>query len=57
LTKLAAPLIGAVRYYKGTTYLIVLNNDDEDKVSFNGETLEPYDWRVYTAGAAPADKK
>ncbi len=57
LTKLPEPLIGAVRYYKGTMYLIVLNNDDEDKTSFNGETLEPYDWRVYTAGAAPADKK
>jgi hypothetical protein len=57
LTTLPEPLIGAVRYYKGTRYLIVLNNDDEDKASFNGETLEPYDWRVYSAGAAPGEKK
>jgi len=57
LTKLPEPLIGAVRYYKGNRYLIVFNNDDEEKTQFNGETLEPYDWRIYTAGAAPAGKK
>ncbi len=53
LTTLPEPLIGAVRYYKGTTYLIVFNNDPEDKTNFNDETLDPYDWRVYTAGPAP----
>ena len=49
--------IGAVRYSQGTRYLIVFNNDEEEKTQFNGETLEPYDWRSYTAGAAPAGKK
>jgi hypothetical protein len=53
LTTLPEPLIGAVRDYKGNRYLIVFNNDDEDKTQFNGETLEPYDWRIYTAGPAP----
>lgn len=57
LTTLPEPLIGAVRHYKGTTYLIVFNNDAEETVSFNGEKLGPYDWRVYTAGAAPVEKK
>jgi hypothetical protein len=57
LTTLPAPLIGAVRYYQGKTYLIVFNNDPETQTPFNGEMLEPYDWRVYTAGAAPAGKK
>jgi hypothetical protein len=52
LTTLPEPMIGAVRDYKGTRYLIVLNNDDEDKTTFNGEKLGPYEWRVYTAGAA-----
>jgi len=56
LTTLPEPLIGAVRYYKGQTYLIVLNNEDEDKTKFNDEELGPYEWRVYTAGAVPADK-
>jgi hypothetical protein len=53
LTKLAAPKIGAARIYKGTIYHIVMNNDDEQKTTFNGETFGPYDWRVYTAGPAP----
>jgi hypothetical protein len=56
LTTLPEPMIGAVRFYKGTTYLIVLNNDDEETTTFNGEQIEPYDWRVYTAGPAPAEK-
>jgi len=54
LTTLPEPLIGAARYYKGTTYLIVLNNDDEDKATFNGESIEPYGWRVYTVPGMPA---
>jgi hypothetical protein len=53
LTKVKEPWLQAVRYYKGQTYLIVLNNDPDDKAEFNGETIEPYDWRVYTAGPAP----
>jgi hypothetical protein len=57
LTKLPEPLIGAVRWYKGTTYLIVFNNDDQDSTDFNGEKIGPYEWRIYNAGAAPAGKK
>jgi hypothetical protein len=56
LTTLPEPLLGAVRDYNGTRYLIVLNNDSEEKTTFNGEELAPYDWRVYTAGPAPAGK-
>ena len=33
--------------------LNVLNNDDEKTTNFNGESIAAYDWRVYTAGAAP----
>jgi hypothetical protein len=51
LTTLPEPLIGAVRDYKDVRYLIVLNNDEEDTVEFNGEKLGPYEWRVYMAGA------
>jgi hypothetical protein len=57
LTKLPEPLIGAVRWYKGTTYLIVFNNEDEETTEFNGEKIPPYEWRIYNAGAAPAGKK
>ncbi len=53
LTTLPAPMIGAVRIYKGTIYLIVMNNDDEQKTTFNSEAFGPYEWRVYTAGNAP----
>jgi hypothetical protein len=52
LATLAEPMIGAIRDYKGTRYLIVMNNDAEESTTFNGEKLEPYEWRVYTAGAA-----
>jgi hypothetical protein len=57
LTKLPEPLIGAVRWYKGTTYLIVFNNEDEGSTEFNGEKIGPYEWRIYNAGPAPAGKK
>jgi hypothetical protein len=53
LTTLPAPIIGAIRVYKGSLYLIVMNNDDEQKTTFNNEPLGPYEWRVYTAGPAP----
>jgi hypothetical protein len=56
-SELPGEFIGAVRWYKGTTYLIVLNDDPDAGGTFNGDTFGPYDWRVYTAGPAPADKK
>jgi len=47
LTTLPEGLLGAVRYHGGKTYLIVLNDDDEDKTQFSGEEIEPYGWRVF----------
>jgi hypothetical protein len=58
LTTLPEPLIGAVREHAGRTYLIVMNNDAEEKATFGGEELGPYDWRVFAvpAGAAAEAK-
>jgi hypothetical protein len=50
LTTLPEGLLGAVRYHGGKTYLIVLNDDDEDKAKFAGEEIEPYGWRVFLVG-------
>ena len=47
LTSFPEGLLGAVRYYEGKTYLILLNDDDEDKITFSGEEIEPYGWRVF----------
>lgn len=55
-SELPGEFIGAVRWYKGTQYLIVLNDDPEEGGTFNGEKFGPYDWRVYEAGKAPAGK-
>jgi hypothetical protein len=55
-SELPGEFIGAVRWYKGTTYLIVLNDDPDAGGEFNGEKFGPYDWRVYTAGPAPVGK-
>lgn len=56
LTTLPEPLIGAVRWHKGKTYLIVFNDDPEETTAFNGEKIEPYGWRVFDAGPAPKGK-
>jgi hypothetical protein len=50
LTTLPEGLLGALRYHGGKAYLIVLNDDDEDKTKFAGEELEPYGWRVFQVG-------
>jgi hypothetical protein len=48
-------LMGAVRYHDGKTYLIILNDDDEEKITFSGEEIEPYGWRVFVVPAAGAE--